>query len=277
MRIGHYNELAVGRLARPGAYLTDGETEVLLPGKYLPPGLAVGDSLTVFVYTDSEDRPVATTLRPAATVGEFASLTCVGVASFGAFLDWGLDKDLLVPRDCQLVPMRTSCRYVVYVTLDTVSQRVVGLAKLQRFLVERPAGLQRGQKVELLIWDRSELGFKAVVDGRFAGLLYHDQIRRRVAIGDRLPAYVKAVRDDGLTDLSLDPQGYDELLTLKPRLLDALRQADGFLPCNAKSDPDVIAERFGMSKKAFKKLVGALYKERLITLHDDGIRLADKE
>lgn len=272
--IGRYNTLKITRFSSPGAYLTWGkDDEVLLPGKFVPAGAAVGDSLDVFIYTDSEDRLVATTQRPYGVVGDFASLTCVKVASFGVFLDWGLDKDLFVPRMCQAGPMREGQRYVVHISLDEVSGRVIGLAKLERFLDDKAEGLSRGDAVELLIWGRSDLGYKAVVNNRFSGLLYEDQAHRNIRRGDRLTGYVTAIRPDGKIDLSLSPQSYDDLVTLKPMIIDTLKKAGGFLPCNAKSDPELIQEHFGMSKKAFKKLIGALYKERVISIDDRGMQL----
>ncbi|MDT8391798.1 MAG: S1-like domain-containing RNA-binding protein [Lentisphaeria bacterium] len=272
--IGRRNTLTITRFSSPGAYLAWGEDgEVLLPGKFVPADAAAGDCLAVFIYTDSEDRLVATTQQPYGMVGEFASLTCVKVTSFGAFLDWGLDKDLFVPRMCQAGPMREGQRYVVYISLDEVSGRVIGLAKLQRFLEERAEGLSRGDAVELLIWDRSDLGYKAVVNNRFSGLLYEDQGHRNIRRGDRLTGYVAGIRPDGKIDLSLSPQGYDDLINLTPVIVETLKKAGGFLPCNAKSDPELIQEHFGMSKKAFKKLIGALYKGRIITVDDRGIHL----
>lgn len=273
LKIGDYNSLQVSRLASPGAYLEYADGEILLPGKFIPPGGAAGDILEVFVYRDSEDRLVATTQKPYAVVGQFASLRCVAVAPFGAFLDWGLDKDLLVPRDCQLVPMQEGRRYVVRVSLDEASGRIIGLAKIQRFLPEQATGLAPGQKVELLIWNRTDLGYKAVVNGAFGGLLFENELPHRILVGDRCEGYVKQIRPDGRIDLTLQPQGYEELLTQTPRVVEALEKAGGYLPCNGKSDPELIRKQFGLSRKAFKKIIGALYKDRIITITDDGMRL----
>ncbi len=275
LHIGNTNTLTIARAVRFGMYLASDGEEILLPRKHVPDGVAVGDTVDVFVYTDSEDRVVATTRRPLAEVGEFAALRVRDAIRIGAFLDWGLDKDLFVPCQLQRTPMRRGEVHVVYVCLDEVSRRVMGSAKLTRFLSEDTAELTQGQKVELLIHERSDIGLGAVVDGKYAGLLFHNEVFERLEVGNRRQGYVKRIREDGKIDLSLQPQGYVALMQTQSDVLEALTAAGGFLPLTAKSDPNAVYSQLGISKRAFKKLIGDLYKKRRITISDDGIRLVE--
>lgn len=276
LHIGNRNLLRVSRLVDFGAYLASEKGEILLPGKYLPADTAPGDDLEVFVHTDSEDRLIATTRFPKAVVGEFAALTVRDVTRFGAFLDWGLEKDLFVPRQLQRETMLRGQTHVVYICLDEVSGRVIASGKLKRFFDADTQNLQIGQKVTLLIYERSELGFGAVIDGRYSGLLYHNEIFEFLRIGDTRDGYVKQVRENGKVDLALQPPGYQALMDESQHLiLDALRRAGGFLPLTVKSDPEDIYHEFGISKKAFKKLIGGLYRERQISITEDGIRILE--
>ena len=275
LQIGKTNTLEVSRIVRFGVFLASDRGEVLLPRKYVPTGAAVGDSVDVFVYTDSEDRLTATTQTPLARAGEFAALRVTDVIGIGAFLDWGLDKDLFVPRQLQLRPMRKGKAYVVYVCLDDVSGRMIASSKLTPFFAQDTSELTEGQKVELLIHGQSDIGLGAVIDGKYSGLLFHSEVLAPLAVGDRCQGYVKQVRDDGKVDLALQPQGYVALMEMQSSVIDELTTTGGFLPLTAKSDPGEIYRQFGISKKAFKKLIGDLYKRRRITISDDGIRLAE--
>jgi len=275
LRIGNTNTLEVTRTVRFGVYLASDQGEILLPKKVVPAGVAVGDSIEVFVYTDSEDRLVATTLRPIAQAGEFAALRVRDVTGIGAFLDWGLDKDLFVPRQLQKRPMVKGKVYVVYVCLDEVSGRMMASSKLTRFFNADASELTEGQKVELLIHDRSEIGLGAVINGAHSGLLFHSDVFERLAVGDQRQGYIKNIREDGKIDLTLQPQGYVALMGTQSDVVEALTKAGGFLPLTTKSDPDDISRQFGISKKAFKKLIGDLYRRRKITISDDGIRLVE--
>ncbi len=273
LQIGRMNTLKVVKRVRFGLYLASDEGEILLPRKSVPGNPEVGSSLDVFVYTDSEDRLIATTSHPHAMVGEFAGLRVKDVNRVGAFLDWGLDKDLFVPFREQLDPMTAGQSYLVRVCLDEVTQRVIATSKLRRFLNPDTSTLREGQEVHLLIGERIPAGFRAIVDGQYMGLLHENDVFEDLRIGDRREGYIRRVRDDGKLDLALQPQGYRALMATQSQILKALEEAGGFLPFTAKSDPKEIAERFGLSKKAFKKLIGGLYKARKIVISDNGIHL----
>jgi len=276
LQIGGMNRLVIARLVDFGAYLEADSGDILLPRKSVPAGAGVGDSVEVFVYRDSEDRLIAGTRRPLALVGQFASLQVKEVTRLGAFLDWGIERDLLVPFSCQLRPMVAGRRYVVRVSLDEVSQRIIGVGKLKPYLESEAGALAAGDPVSLLIYDETELGFKAVVDGRCDGLLYHDEARRGgVQVGGAANGYVARIRADGKLDLTLRPQGYRAtMVAAAPRLLEALVAAGGFLPFTGKSDPELVEARLGMSKRTFKMAVGRLLREGRIVIGEDGIRLA---
>ena len=258
-----------------GVYLDGGELgEILLPQRYLPEGSRVGDAVEVFVYYDSEDRVIATTERPYAQVGEFAVLKVNSVNPVGVFLDWGLaSKELLVPFREQRAEMFPWKYYVVYLYVDEVSGRIVATAKINRFLQKTPVDYTLNQEVSLLVTQETELGFKVIVDNAHWGMIYHNEIFKPVHRGDRLTGYVTHIRADEKVDVALQPVGYGGVDSLAQGILDAIRKNDGFLRFNDKSDAGEIAAAFGCSKKNFKKAVGALYRQRLIEILDDGIRL----
>lgn len=273
--VGKYNTLPILRSVDFGVYLDGGELgEILLPQRYLPEGSRVGDAVEVFVYYDSEDRVIATTERPYAQVGEFAVLKVNSVNPVGVFLDWGLaSKELLVPFREQRAEMFPGKYYVVYLYVDEVSGRIVATAKINRFLQKTPVDYTLNQEVSLLMTQETELGFKVIVDNAHWGMIYHNEIFKPVHRGDRLTGYVTHIRADEKVDVALQPVGYGGVDLLAQGILDAIRKNDGFLPFNDKSDAGEIAAAFGCSKKNFKKAVGALYRQRLIEILDDGIRL----
>lgn len=273
--VGKYNTLPILRSVDFGVYLDGGELgEILLPQRYLPEGSRVGDAVEVFVYYDSEDRVIATTERPYAQVGEFAVLKVNSVNPVGVFLDWGLaSKELLVPFREQRVEMFPGKYYVVYLYVDEVSGRIVATAKINRFLQKTPVDYTLNQEVSLLVTQETELGFKVIVDNAHWGMIYHNEIFKPVHRGDRLTGYVTHIRADEKVDVALQPVGYGGVDSLAQGILDAIRKNDGFLRFNDKSDAGEIAAAFGCSKKNFKKAVGALYRQRLIEILDDGIRL----
>ncbi len=277
LHIGSYNELTVDRIFDFGVYLESEQgADVLLPGKYVPEGTAVGDRLKVFVYTDSEDRPVATTQTPKAVVGEFACLRVKDVNAFGAFLDWGLDKDLFVPFKRQHRQMEVGRSYVVRVLLDEQSGRVVAASRLNAFFNKDTRGLEEGEAVRLMIYDFTDLGIMAVVDNEYSGVLYRSEVFEPLRFGDVRDGYIKKIRPDGRLDLMLRKPGYAAVTDLKPQVLEALERAGGFLPYHGKSDADEIRAVFKMSKKVFKQVIGGLYKEGAITVGEDGMRLVGK-
>ncbi len=275
LKIGNTNTLTVARTSDFGLYLASSQGDILLPNRYVTPPMDVGHTLDVFVYTDSEDRLVCVTDAPRAEVGEFAALPVKEVTSFGAFLDWGLEKDLLLPFKEQLNPVRTGDTVVVRVCLDPRTQRVIAVAKLQPFFHRDTAALQEKQKISLLVFQETDLGYKVLVDRRYEGLVYRNEVFESLRIGEPKTGYVKKVRDDGKLDISLQPletvAGMD---ASRASVLQKLSEADeGYLPYHDKSDPADIEQAFGLSKKAFKRAIGGLYKDKRITLEDGGIRL----
>lgn len=277
MRIGEFQELVAVKETPHGYYFGDEEGTVLLPRKECPPGLRYGDRLRLFILTDSEDRPVATRKAPVATVGEFGVMQVVAVTRAGAFLDWGLDKDLFCPIREQLHPLRQGEEVVVRVYLDDVSNRVVATTKIGRYLKATGEDLRVGQAIKFMVAGRSPDALTVIIDGTIRGSLYPDEQLDRLELGDVRDGYVKAIRaSDGKVAVSLRPQGFEAILGERDRVLSALRKAGGALPMSDKSSPDEIQRRFGLSKGAFKKLIGALYREGLIELSDNGIRLKSR-
>src|SRR4051812_13107078 len=273
--IGKRNILSVVRRSQRGLYLDGGEHgEILLPGKYIPPGAGPGHVLDVFIYLDSEDRLVATTETPLAEVGDFACLKVLEVhPRMGAFLDWGLPKDLLLPFREQTPPVHRGQRVVVHIHVDTKTNRIVASTRLNRFLKRETPPFKNGQKVQLLIANKTPLGYNAIVESTYGGLLYHDSLDNALEPGHKIEGYVRAVRPDGKIDLSLEASGYKRVASLTEQVLEALEQNGGRLAFDDESDPEAIREAFGTSKKAFKQALGNLYKHRRIEFTRPGIRL----
>ena len=278
IKLGKYNELEIARQVEFGIYVTDGEgVEILMPQKYVPANAKVGDKIRCFVYQDSEARLIATTERPYAQVGEFASLEVKSVNQVGAFADWGTSKELLIPHSEQPKKMEEGHRYIVYIYIDDKSGRIVGTARLDKYLDNVPAPYENNQEVDVLVWKTTPLGYKVIIENCHSGLIYQNQIFKPVHIGEHLKAWVKEVRDDEKIDLSLQPMGYRQVIdSAEAQVLRALHLRGGFLTLTDKSDPAEIAEVLQMSKKNFKKAVGALYKQQRIALEDNGIRLTDE-
>lgn len=275
IKIGRYNNLEIVRKVDFGVYLSDGEQDILLPLRQVPPRAGQGDFLDVFVYTDSEDRPIATMLRPTATDGGFALMRVVSIAAYGAFVDWGLEKDLLVPHSEQRYALKEERSYVVRVLLDKLTNRVIGSTKLSKFLSPDTSLLKNGQRVEALFVQHTDDGTLAIIDDKYAGALFSDEIFEKPRIGERRLAFVKRIREDGKVSLSLSPQGYDAISAEAPKILAQLRKNGGFLPYSDSSTPEVIRAVFGMSKGSFKKLIGGLMKEGKIEVSYHGIRLKE--
>ncbi len=276
LKIGSYNELVVERKVDFGLYLNPKEEEVLLPSKYVPENTKAGDRLKVFVYTDSEDRPVATTLSPRAAVGEFAYLEARSNTPFGTFMDWGLEKDLLIPKSEQQAGMKVGGKYVVKVCLDGQTNRVYGTTRIAQNCEPPPPDLVQGQKVHLLVYSLTKIGIMAVVDNRCTGLLYRSETYEPLAIGDKRVGYIRKIRENGKIDLSLKEPGYASVTGSSSKVMDALKRAGGFIPCHDRSTPEKIERLFMMSKKEFKRTIGGLYKRGVIEIQDEGIRLKDQ-
>ncbi|MCR4613562.1 MAG: GntR family transcriptional regulator [Bacteroidaceae bacterium] len=278
IRLGKRNSLTVLREVDFGLYLDAGEIgDVLLPRRYVPEGTKEGDVLDVFLYLDAEERLVATTEQPLVEVGQFACLEVSWVNEYGAFLNWGLMKDLFCPFREQKQKMQQGRKYLVYCYIDPITYRIVASAKIEKFLSKERPDYASGDEVEALIQQPTDLGLKAVVDGKYSGLLFHNEIFQPLHVGDRVTAYVKQVRPDGKIDLKLQRHfGKLRVTDFSAQLLDYLRrQPEGYCPLGDKSDADDIYRTFGVSKKTFKRGVGDLYKQRLITIGDDGLRLIE--
>jgi len=268
MKIGEYNDLHINRMVDFGAYLIDEDThEVLLPKRYLTPDMNVGDAIRVFVYNDSENRPVATTEMPKAVVGDFALMRVKAVNRVGAFLDWGLvAKDLLVPFGEQRVDMKVGRSYIVRVYLDEASHRIVASAKLAKFLNRSDPDYYHRQRVDVLVVQRSDLGYRVIINNAHWGQIYQNEIYQNVNIGDRLTGFVKQVRPDGKVDVTLSKIEKMRVDDLAECILDYLKSHGGEITLTDKSDPDDISKAFNCSKKDFKKALGLLYKQQQVTL-----------
>lgn len=283
IKLGAYNTLTVQKVALRegngdpfGLYLDGGaEGEILMPQKYVPVGLEVGDEVEVFVYLDQNERPVATTEEPMAQVGDFAYLECSWVNEYGAFLSWGLTKDLFCPFREQKKRMSMGNSYIVHIHLDEETYRLVASAKVERYLDEHPKGYSIGQEVDLLVWQKTDLGFKVIVDNKFAGLIYEDQVYQYVHTGDRLKGYIATIRRDGKIDCTLQPQGHQYAERFAETLLQYLKDHDGVCDLGDKSEAEDIKYRFHVSKKVYKRAIGDLYKRHLITVEPLRIQLVE--
>ncbi len=274
VKLGKYNQLTVVKKVDFGVYLDGGEDgEILLPTRYVPVNSEVGDVLNVFIYLDNEERLVATTLTPLVQVGQFACLEVSWINKYGAFLNWGLMKDLFVPYGEQRKKMEVGKRYVIHAHVDEDSFRIVASAKVEHYLSDEKPDYQVGDQVEALVYQHTELGYKVIVDNRFGGLIFSNEVFRPICIGMRIDAYVKQVRPDGKIDLELQQSGRQKVYDFAYTLLNFLKKQGGYTPFNDKSPAEDIYETFGVSKKTFKKAVGDLYKKHLIVLEPDGIRL----
>jgi len=277
IKVGNTYQLEVVKTVDFGFYLDAQELgEVLLPSKHAPSGLKVGDKLYVFIYLDSEDRPIATTKKPKAEVGQFAYLKVVARTHVGAFLDWGLEKDVLVPFAEQHLPMDVDKHYLVYLYRDKNDGRIVASSKIDKFLDdETPHDFTPQQQVDLIIANSTDLGFKAIINHSHWGILYKNDVFQTLSFGQSKKGFIKRIRPDGKIDLSL--QGGKETRDKYTKIiLNHLEKNDGFAPVHDKSSPDIIADTFGMSKGAFKKAIGGLYKQRIISIEKTGIRLINQ-
>jgi predicted RNA-binding protein (virulence factor B family) len=275
LEIGKINTLEIVKEVDFGLYLDGGqEGEILLPKKYTKAGMDVGDEVEVFIYLDSEDRIIATTLKPKAMVNEFACLECIEVTNIGAFLEWGLEKDLFVPFREQRAKMEAGKNYVVHLYLDDESNRIVASNKLDKFLNLFEHEYEEGQEVEIMICGKTDLGYKAIVQESHYGVLYFNETFKPLRLGQVRKAYIKKIRDDRKIDLTLEKIGYEKVEGFAEVLLSKLKETSlGYIPLNDKTAPEEIKRGLGVSKKTFKQAVGALYKQRLIEIKEDGIYL----
>ena len=274
MKIGEFNLLAAKRRTLNGYYLVDNkDVEVLLPNKYVPAGMKPDDEISVFIFKDSEDRLTATTIEPKILLNEFAFLEVVDVNPVGAFLDWGLEKDLLVPYSEQSEKMKVGSSYPVYLYLDEKTQRLAASGKTNKFLEKDEITVEKDQEVELLICNSTDLGINVIINDVHNGLLYDNELFQAVIPGERVIGYVKNIRPDNKIDVSLQKQGYINVEPNAKKILQKLKDNNGYLNITDKSDPMIILAKLEMSKKLFKKAIGSLYKQRLVRIEKDGIYL----
>lgn len=275
--LGAYNTLTIHRFTSVGAYLgepdADYEDVILLPNKYLKPGMKEGSELEVFVYLDSQERPVATTLKPYILPGEFKELEVKQVTRVGAFVDWGLEKDLFVPYSEMVFRLDVGEKYIFGVFIDERTNRLVATPRITQLLERENVPLKGGEKVDLWVYNDTELGYQVIVNEKYGGLIYHNEVFDELEIGERTIGYVKQVRPDGKIDISLQPLGVDSIEPNAQKVLDVLNSNGGTLGLSDKSKPEEITAKLGMSKKAFKKAIGSLYKQRLIVIEEHGIRV----
>ncbi|WP_298540488.1 S1-like domain-containing RNA-binding protein [uncultured Aquimarina sp.] len=276
LKLGKYNTLEIVRERDQGIYLSDDDgNEVLLPNKYVPDEFMIRDEIKVFLYLDHEERIVATTLEPYAVVNSFAYLKCTTVSDIGAFMDWGLEKELFIPFREQASKMRIGSWYLVYVYLDEETNRLVGSSKTNAFLDNSLVLLSAYDEVDLMASHPSPYGWNMIVNQKHLGLVYEDEIFQKITPGDQLKGFVKKVRPDGKIDLTLQRHGYRAIEPNAQQILNELNNRGGFIDLNDKSNPDDIKEVFQLSKKSFKKAIGSLYKAKKIVIEKDGIRLVE--
>ena len=274
--IGKINHLEVVKEVDFGIYLDGGDLgEILMPKRYVPEGTMPGDMLETFIYLDSEDRLVATTEKPFAMVEEFALLQVVSVTQVGAFLNWGLPKDLFVPFREQRQPMEEGKKYLVYVYVDTNTKRIAASSKIEQYLDNIPVDYDLDEEVDLIIVNETDLGYNAIIDNSHFGILYKNEVFQPLNPGDKVQGYIKKIRTDGKIDLRLEKIGYEKISSFVDRIIVELQKNKGFLPLTDKSSPEEIYKTFKISKKNFKAAIGALYKKRFIAIEDNGIRLLD--
>ena len=275
-KIGRMNRLKVVNLLDFGAFLDGGLLEdILMPRRFVPENCNIGDELDVFVYLDSDGVPIATTQRPKAQVGQFACLRVTDTNRIGAFLDWNMPKELLVPFSEQKEKMEKDQFYVVYVYQEKQNYRIVASSKLHKFLSDKPHNYRSSQPISLMIWDKTDIGYTCIVDGQYVGVLFHQDIEEPVRMGMKLDGFIKRTRPDGKFDVCLKKPGFNKEAVggLGETVLTKLKENDGFLPFNDRTDAEIIKNVFGVSKRQYKMALGGLYKQRLVRLGDDGIYL----
>ncbi len=274
---GDYHKLKVLRITEPGAYLDDGADGILLPNRFLQPTLKAGDFVEVFVYHDSEGRPVATTEKPAGKVGDIVWLEAVSVTAHGAFLNWGLMKDIFVPRAQQRDRMYTGEKYLVKIYRDERTGRVAATEKIDAFLSNDVLTVKEMEVVDLVVYRRSDIGYVVIVNNRHTGVIHHNEVFRTMDTGDRFKGFIKNITEDNRLDVVAGEPGYNKVGVEAQKVLDLLQEHDGYLPYNDKSKPEDIYAFFGMSKKTFKMTTGGLYKQKRIAFTDTGIQLLPEQ
>ena len=275
IEIGKFNTLTIARDTSVGLFLTDGEHDVLLPIKYIPKRFEIGDELTVFVYLDHEERPVSTTLKPYIQLNDFAYLKVNYINQFGAFLNWGLEKDLFVPFKEQATPMEKDKRYFVYMYMDEMTNRLVATSKTNKLFDNTELTVTENEEVELIIAGKTDLGYNVIINKLHRGLLYQTSVFTELRIGDRMKGFIQKIRPDHKIDVVLQKTGFENIDPTIEKILQELRSNNGYLGLNDNSHPEDIKTVLKMSKKTFKKAIGSLYKEKKIDIRPDGIYLLE--
>lgn len=272
IRLGKTNKLTILRNTPVGLYLGENEDEVvLLPKKFIEPEFEVGQEIEVFIYKDSEDRIIATRLKPFVEVNHFAYLFVSEVTKYGAFLDWGLEKDLFVPFKEQKQEMQEGKAYVVYVYIDEVTDRIVASNKINKFISNEVLTVKQGDEVDLMIYNQTPLGYNCIINSSHKGLIYENDVYKDIRVGDELKGYIKLIRDNNLIDLSLQQIGFKHVLSSTDVILEYLKEHQGIMKLTDKSSPEEIEKVFNMSKATFKKSIGVLYRQRKVVIKDDGV------
>jgi predicted RNA-binding protein (virulence factor B family) len=275
IQVGNYNTLKVSRKTDFGFYLDDGEDGILLPKRFVPRGLRIGDEIKVFIYHDSDNRLIATTQEPKGVVGDIVSLKCVSTTEHGAFLDWGLMKDIFVAKSQQLTRMYKGGEYLVKIYIDEQTGRVAATEKIDKQISNDVLTVKEKEEVDLHVQRQTDLGYVMIINGKHTGLLHANEVYRKLYVGNKIKGYIKTIRKDNKIDLVLDKPGYEKVSREEEKILNLLEAKKGFLPYNDKTDPQIIYTVFGMSKKTFKMTIGALYKQRKIELTDKGIKMVE--
>ncbi|MEJ7828505.1 MAG: S1-like domain-containing RNA-binding protein [Segetibacter sp.] len=275
MKVGDYNTLKVLRAVDFGVYLDDGIEGILLPKRFMPEGLSVGDEVKVFVYHDSEGRLLATTQQPKGVVGDIVKLKAVTVTNQGAFLDWGLMKDIFVPKSKQLSGMREGAEYLVKIYIDEQTGRVAATEKIEPFLSNENLTVKEKDMVDLVVYRRTDIGYLVIINNKHTGVLHFNEIYQNIGAGDKMKAFIKTIRPENKIDVVIGKPGYDRVEDEASKILRLLQENNGYLPYHDKSDPEEIYSFFAMSKKAFKMATGNLYKQQKITFTKTGLKLVE--
>ena len=273
IKVGEYNLLKVLRTVDFGVYLDDGKEGILLPKRFVPPGTKDGDELKVFVYHDSEDRLIATTQQPKGILGDIVKLRTISVTAQGAFLDWGLMKDIFVPKSKQQTTMIPNGEYLVKIYLDDQTGRIAATEKLEPFLSNETLSVKELEVVDLVVYRRTDIGYVVIINNKHTGVLHFNEIYRNITTGDKFTGFIKKIYPDNKIDVSAGKPGYGRVEDEGEKILRLLKENDGYLPYYDKSDPEEIYSFFGMSKKTFKMTIGNLYKQRVISFEKTGIKL----
>lgn len=277
IQVGQFNSLIVQRIKDAGAYLDDGKEGILLPKRFVPNGTKIGDEISVFVYHDSENRLIATTLIPKAVVGDIALLKVVDISSHGAFVDWGLMKDLLVPKSKQISPMRLGGEYLVSLYIDAQTGRVAASQYIEQLFSNEEISVVEKEIVDLIVYRQTDLGYAMIINKKHIGLLHQNEVFMDINIGDKLQGFIKTIRPDNKIDVTIGKPGYQKTEDESSKIMRLLQEHDGYLPYHDKSEPEEIYSFFGMSKKTFKMTLGKLFKERKIDLTKTGFKLNEND